>query len=89
MVHQVSFTSREELSRCGVMVTKSFQILVPGGSKWEIHFRYAASLIGRAEAKNYARVYILSEFNVEDVAFFANPKTIDNSFYSVFFTDWR
>lgn len=80
---------RRALANVGVMVTKTFCETVPGGCKREVHFRYAASLLRRADAKQYASVFILEEYNVADVAFFANPDTIDNAFYAVFFTNWR
>lgn len=81
--------ARVALTNVGVFVAKTYQHKVPGGSRWEIHFRYAASLVKRSDAKVYAQVYMREEYGVEDCAFFANPKTIDNSFYAIFFTDWR
>jgi len=80
---------KNDLQNVGVNVTKTFRTSVPGGTKWEVHFQYARSLLSRAEGKQYARVYICEEYGHDDIAFFANPKTIDNTFYAVFFTEWR
>lgn len=81
--------SRRDLANAGVIVSKTFSERVPGGTRWEVHFRYASSLLKRADAKILAQCYIAEVFRVTEVAMFANPETIDNSFYSVFFTDWR
>lgn len=80
---------REALVDAGVVVTKTHQTLVAAGSKWEVHFWYAGGIVKRHEARRHAQIYIIEEYDCNDVAFFANPATANRSFYAIFFTDWR
>lgn len=80
---------RDTLSQLGVIVAKSYEQQVKGGTEWKIHFTFAASMMSRKEAKLLAAIYINEQYGVDEVAYFANPDSADNKFYAVFFTSWR